>query len=127
MKRKDSDSRRRSTGIARRAFLYGRGAVVVVGALPGSCGRRASGGAAPVTTDAIGDQVQTLARGQLPVFAGAARPGRCTVTRSSTATSSNTCRASAGAVRFGHKSNRDCYIKSFNPEGTLTFTSHAAT
>ncbi len=32
-----------------------------------------------------------------------------------------------GCTRFGHKSNRDCYIKAFNKDGTLTFTSHAAT
>ena len=32
-----------------------------------------------------------------------------------------------GCGRLGHKSNRDCYIKAFNANGTLTFTSHAAT
>ena len=32
-----------------------------------------------------------------------------------------------GCYRFGHKSNRDCYVKAFNAGGTLTFTSHAAT
>ena len=32
-----------------------------------------------------------------------------------------------GCYRFGHKSNRDCYVKAFNADGTLTFTSHAAT
>src|SRR3989442_171094 len=32
-----------------------------------------------------------------------------------------------GCYRFGHKSTRDCYVKGFNADGTLTFTSHAAT
>ena len=66
MKRKDS--RRRSPGIARRAFLYGAGAAVA-GIAAWQLWPVASGGAPPVTTDAIGDRVQTLPRGQLPVFA----------------------------------------------------------
>ena len=32
-----------------------------------------------------------------------------------------------GCYRFGHQSNHDCYIKASHPDGTLTFTSHAAT
>ena len=32
-----------------------------------------------------------------------------------------------GCGRFGHRNNQDCYIKSFNRDGTVTFTSHAAT
>jgi len=32
-----------------------------------------------------------------------------------------------GCARVGYKNNRACYIKSVNKDGTLTFTSHAAT
>lgn len=32
-----------------------------------------------------------------------------------------------GCGNIGHRSNRQCYIKSENRDGTLTYTSHAAT
>ena len=89
--------------------------------------RRMLGG--PVTTDAIGDQVQTLPKGQLPQFAGPSLPdihrlyGYAVEHGDELQYIPCTC----GCARFGHKSNRDCYIKSFNKGGTLTFTSHAAT
>lgn len=35
--------------------------------------------------------------------------------------------AGAGAVAFGHQSNDDCYVKARHADGTVTFTSHAAT
>ena len=85
--------------------------------------------AGSVTTDAIGDMVQTLPKGELPKFAG---PGTPDIRRLYEYAVDHggelqyipcTC----GCARFGHKSNRDCYIKSSNKDGTLTFTSHAAT
>ena len=107
----------------RRAFLY---AAIVTGAvfiLP----RPSPGG--PVTTDAIGDQVQTLPKGQLPDFAGPSRP--LIHQRYAYAVEHGDelqyIPCFCGCARFGHSSNRDCYIKSFNEDGTLTFTSHAAT
>lgn len=89
--------------------------------------RRSRGG--PVTTDAIGDQVQTLPKGQLPDFAGPGTPEIRQLYQYAVQHGDElqyipcTC----GCVRSGHRSNRDCYIKSFNKDGTLTFTSHAAT
>jgi hypothetical protein len=32
-----------------------------------------------------------------------------------------------GCNRFGHRNNRDCYIKSVEAGGAITFTSHAST
>ncbi len=85
--------------------------------------------AGPVTTDAIGDQVQRLPKGQLPDFAGPNLPDIRQLYTYAVEHGDElqyipcTC----GCARFGHKSNRDCYIKAFNNDGTLTFTSHAAT
>lgn len=84
--------------------------------------------AGPVTTDAIGDMVQTLPKGELPKFAGAGTPDirrlyQYAVGHDELQYIPCTC----GCARFGHKSNRDCYIKSFNKDGTVTFTSHTAT
>ena len=107
----------------RRTFLYG--AAVTSAALMAP--RLSLGG--PVTTDAIGDQVQTLPKGQLPDFAGPSLPdihrlyAYAVERRDELQYIPCTC----GCARFGHKSNRDCYVKSFNKDGTLTFTSHAAT
>ena len=107
----------------RREFLY---AAVVTGVAL-LAPRRSLGG--PVTTDAIGDQVQTLPKGQLPDFAGPSLPdihrlyAYAVERRDELQYIPCTC----GCARFGHKSNRDCYIKAFNKDGTLTFTSHAAT
>ncbi len=123
MKRKES--RRRSPGIARRAFLYGAGAAVA-GLAAWQLWPAASGGAPPVTTDAIGDRIQTLPRGQLPVFAsGEAQALYRYVVEHGDELQYVPC--FCGCARVGHKSNRDCYIKAFNANGTLTFTSHAAT
>ena len=85
--------------------------------------------AGPISTDAIGDRVQTLPRGELPQFAGPETPDTRRLYQYAVEHGEElqyipcTC----GCVRRGHKSNRDCYIKSFNKDGTLTFTSHAAT
>ncbi len=107
----------------RRTFLYGATVVVATVMAP-----RPSL-AEPVTIDAIGDKVQRLPKGQLPDFAGPSLPDIHGLYAYAVEHGDElqyipcTC----GCVRFGHKSNRDCYIKSFNKDGTLTFTSHAAT
>ncbi len=109
----------------RRLFLYG-GAVAVVAGLGAWSMPRVSP-AGPVTTDAIGDQVQTLPKGQLPEFA---RPRDVQTLYRYAVEHGDELQympCFCGCYRFGHGSNRDCYIKSFNPDGTLTFTSHAAT
>ena len=80
----------------------------------------------PVTTDAIGDSIQTRARGQLPVFADRAdTPAlyRFAVEHPEVlAFMPCVC----GCVDLGHTSNRSCYIKA-EPSQRVTFTSHAAT
>jgi hypothetical protein len=85
--------------------------------------------AGPVTTDAIGDQVQRLPKGQLPDFAGPNFPDihRLYAYAVEHGSELQYIPCFCGCARFGHKSNRDCYIKAFNSDGTLTFTSHAAT
>ena len=83
----------------------------------------------PVTIDAIGDRVQTLPKGQLPDFAGPSLP-RIHQLYAYAVEHGDELRyipCFCGCARAGHKSNRDCYVKSFNGDGTLTFTSHAAT
>ena len=107
----------------RRTFLY-------VAAITGAAlmtPRSSEGG--PVTTDAIGDQVQTLSKDQLPDFAGANLPDirRLYAYAVEHGDELQYIPCTCGCARFGHKSNRDCYIKFFNKDGTLTFTSHAAT
>lgn len=115
--------------IKRRAFFYGAGATAI-GALttwqlwPT---RSETAAAAPVTTDAIGDRIQTLPRGQIPGFAGRGEIAGLYRYAVEHGDELQYIPCFCGCGRFGHKSNRDCYIKSFNPDGTLTFTSHAAT
>jgi hypothetical protein len=111
----------------RRCLLYGGGTTIAVAA--GAFGWLASrsAGEAPVTTDAIGDQVQTLPRGQLPRFARTADTQRLYRYAVEHGDELQYVPCFCGCYRFGHTSNRDCYIKAFNRDGTLTFTSHAAT
>ena len=84
--------------------------------------------AGPVTTDSIGDQVQTLPRGRFPDFAPASR-GIQDLYRFAVEHGDDLAYipCTCGCGRFGHRSNRECYIKAVNPNGTITFTSHAAT
>lgn len=86
-----------------------------------------SGSAGQVTTDAIGDQVQRLPRGQFPQFAAGADTQRLYRYAVDHGDELQYMPCFCGCFRFGHKSNRDCYVKAFNADGTVTFTSHAAT
>lgn len=83
--------------------------------------------AGPITIDKIGDQVQTLPRGQLPEFAKTADIRRLYQYAVERGDELKYMPCFCGCVNFGHVSNRDCYIKSVNGDGTITFTSHAAT
>jgi hypothetical protein len=79
-----------------------------------------------VTTDTAGDFVQTLPRTDLPQFADTQdlrRLYRYAVEHEELRGIPCYC----GCADIGHRSNRDCYVKSMNADGTLTFTSHAAT
>jgi hypothetical protein len=119
----------------RRTFLYFAALGATGAAVGGFIAARSSGGGG-ITTDEIGDQVQTLPRGQLPDFARPGAPGAGRLYRESAAeyrfavehgNDLQYIPCFCGCARFGHRSNRDCYIKSFNKDGTITFTSHAAT
>ncbi len=84
--------------------------------------------AGPVTTDQYGDSVQTMPRGQVPTF---------THSSSSVSTLYRFAADHAGDLQYipcfcgckniEHRSNLDCYIKGFNRDETVTYTSHAAT
>lgn len=82
--------------------------------------------AGPVTVDEIGDQVQTLRRGELPVFA--ATPEVAALYRFATEhpQAFEGVECTCGCVKFGHTTNRVCYIKAESGD-QLTYTSHAAT
>ena len=80
----------------------------------------------PVTTDSIGDSVQTRARGQLPVFAegkDAQALYRFAVEHPEVL---GFMPCVCGCADLGHTSNRSCYVKAETPD-RVTFTSHAAT
>ena len=114
----------------RRVFLYGlcgTGAAAAAGIAAWQVSRGGTGTASQVTTDAIGDQVQTLPKGQLPEFAGTEEIRQLYRFAVEHGDELQYVPCFCGCYRFGHTSNRDCYIKSFNRDGTLTFTSHAAT
>jgi len=87
-------------------------------------GRILAGG---VSRDAIGDMVQRLPKGELPEFARSSDTRALYQYAVDHSDGLQYIPCTCGCVRLGHKSNRDCYIKSFNKDGTLTFTSHAAT
>ena len=109
--------------IGRRSMI--QGLVLVIGG-PAVVGRALAG---PVTVDKIGDQVQTLPRGQLPDFAGPGTPGIRALYQYAVEHGDELqyIPCFCGCARFGHRSNRDCYVKAFNGDGSVTYTSHAAT
>src|SRR5713101_2723193 len=111
----------------RRAFLYGAGAAAAAGLAAWQLGPGGPGTAGQVTTDAIGDQVQRLPKDQSPEFAGTPEIRGLYRYAVEHGDELQYIPCFCGCYRFGHKSNRDCYIKAFNADGTLTFTSHAAT
>ena len=121
------DEYRRGMGLTRRQVLSvtlaaaaGAGTWLVLGS---------ESPAGPATTDRFGDRNQALPRGQLPDFA---RAGGSKVEEAyryaleqGDALESIPC--FCGCTNIGHRHNRDCYIKSFNRDGTVTWTSHSAT
>ncbi len=109
--------------IDRRSMVHGL--VLVIGGA--AMARRALAG--PVTIDKIGDQVQTLPRDQLPDFAGPGTPGIRALYQYAVehADELQYIPCFCGCGRFGHRSNRDRYVKTFNADGSVTYTGHAAT
>src|SRR5260370_12518314 len=108
MNRKDSG--RRGPVMKRRAFLYGAGATAVAAVAAWQTWPTRSGTAAPVTTDAIGDQVQTLPRGQWPEFAGTGEIQRLYRYSAEHRYELQYIPRFCGWYRFGHNSNRDCSV-----------------
>ena len=83
--------------------------------------------AGPVTTDQYGDMVQTVPRGDLPEFArGAPEIGSVYRFATDHAADLEYIPCFCGCKNIGHRSNRDCYVKSFNSDRTVTYTSHGA-
>ncbi len=89
--------------------------------------RRSTAG--PVTTDEIGDQVQTVPRGHLPDFAGPETSdiGRLYRYALDHRGELRYIPCTCGCADVGHKANADCYVKAVHHDGSVTFTSHAAT
>ena len=85
---------------------------------------RASAGA--VTKDEIGDQVQTVARGSLPVFAKSPETGALYTFATQRGDVLKWMPCTCGCADLGHDSNRACYIKA-ETNAQVTYTSHAAT
>ena len=114
----------------RRRFLWyltaGAGAAVAGSALVQITSAPAD---PPLRRAPNGDLLETVPQGHLPSFAQQASPKVQEVYRYAVdhGETLQYIPCFCGCARFGHKSNRDCYIKSFNTDGTLTFTSHAAT
>jgi hypothetical protein len=83
-------------------------------------------GAGPVTVDEVGDRVQTLRRGELPVFA--ATPEVAVLYRFAVEhpEAFKGVECTCGCTQIGHVTNRLCYIKA-EAGDQITFTSHAAT
>lgn len=111
----------------RRAFLAAGGGAVVAGVLAWRLWPEGSAAVGPVTRDDIGDQVQTLPKGKLPQFAETADVQRLYRFAVEHGEELQYIPCFCGCYRFGHTSNRECYVKALNANGTVTFTSHAAT
>src|SRR5437016_12200764 len=101
----------------RRAFLYGAGAATVAAWLTWPT---RSGTAAPVTTDEVGDQVQTLPRGQLPEFARTGEIQRLYRYGVEHGAELQYIPCFCGCYRFGQDSNRDVQVDGPNAGGRLT-------
>ena len=79
-----------------------------------------------VTVDSIGDQLQTLTRGRLPIFAEQGDLGRLYAFAATNADTLRWMPCTCGCANLGHGSNRACYVTA-ETESHVTFTSHAAT
>jgi hypothetical protein len=82
--------------------------------------------AQPVTVDSIGDENQTLPRGRLPRFADKGDNATLYTFAVDNPDTLNWMPCTCGCEKFGHTSNRSCYVKEERAD-QVTFTSHAAT
>src|SRR5947207_15274578 len=67
-----------------------------------------------VTVDSIGDQVQTLTRGRLPIFAEQGDLGRLYAFAATNADTLRWMPCTCGCANLGHGSKRACYVKAEN-------------
>jgi hypothetical protein len=120
----DEHAREAEGKLGRRAVLVRVLAGLAVSGIVSA--RRALAG--PVMTDRYGDKVQAAPRGELPDFVRE-EPDAARLYRFATdhAADLEYIPCFCGCKNIGHRSNRDCYIKSFNRDGTVTYTSHGAT
>lgn len=105
--------------LSRRQAILGLLALVA-----GGGAREAAAG--PVTRDQFGDQIQTLPRRELPDFAKSEGPHVREVYRFALEHGADLeyIPCFCGCANIGHRHNRECYIKSENRGGTVTWTSH---
>jgi diadenosine tetraphosphatase ApaH/serine/threonine PP2A family protein phosphatase len=106
-----------------RRTLAAAGAALVVGLMVAGWWMSS---AQEVTVDSLGDQVQTLARGRLPIFAEQGDLGRLYAFAAKDADTLQWMPCTCGCGSLGHGSNRACYVKA-ETASRVTFTSHAAT
>jgi diadenosine tetraphosphatase ApaH/serine/threonine PP2A family protein phosphatase len=104
-----------------RRTILAVGTVAVLGAAAGLVAV-----AQEVTVDSVGDHVQTLARGRLPVFAEQGDLKRLYAFAAQNAETLTWIPCTCGCGDLGHASNRACYVKAETPS-RVTYTSHAAT
>lgn len=112
-------------GVSRRQLLVG-----ILSAAGGAAWLSVGEGfAGPVTVDQFGDETQTLPRPELPDFARSRGPNVQEVYRFALEQGKDLeyMPCFCGCRNIGHRHNRDCYIKSENRDGTVTYTSHGAT
>lgn len=100
--------------------------VLVLALLAGGVAWWLSAAAQPVTVDSIGDENQTVARGKLPVFAAKGDAAQLYAFALENRDTLSAIPCTCGCERFGHTSNRSCYVKAERGD-QVTFTSHAAT
>ena len=102
------------------------GAVLLLGLAAGGAAWWLRAEAQPVTVDSIGDENQTVARGQLPVSAATGDAARLYAFAVDSPDTLAWMPCTCGCNKLGHTSNRSCYVKD-ERAGRVTFTSHAAT
>jgi len=86
----------------------------------------ATPGRSPVSKDEIGDEVQTVPRGELPDFAGEADTAALYRFATARGDVMRYMPCTCGCAQLGHTSNRSCYVKA-ESDARVTYTSHAST
>ncbi|HMH49844.1 MAG TPA: PCYCGC motif-containing (lipo)protein [Candidatus Acidoferrum sp.] len=101
-------------------------AVLVIVGAGGFWWFRSGASAQSVAVDEFGDKVQTVRRGQMPVFATTPEVAMLYLFATENPEAFTGVECPCGCVRIGHVNNRLCYIKAEKGD-QVTYTSHAAT